>query len=50
MRKLKDAEIVVVNSKTILSTIKTSKIQAFKVGLGKGSLVLKGRRVNPFKR
>jgi serine/threonine protein kinase len=50
IKKLKDAEIVVVNSKTMLTTIKTSKIQAFKVGIGKGSLVLKGRRVNPFKR
>ena len=49
-RKLKEANTIVVNSKKFL-TIKTKKVQAFKEGRGKGSLLLKYRRgVNPFRR
>ena len=49
--KLRDAEIIIVNSTTNLATIQSSNVEAFKPGRGKGSLVLKGRRgINPFKR
>ena len=49
-KKLREANTIVVNSKKFL-TIKTKKVQAFKEGRGKGSLLLKYRRgVNPFRR
>ena len=49
--KLKDAEIITVNSTTNLATIRSTNVEAFKPGRGKGSLVLKGRQgINPFKR
>ena len=49
--KLRDAEIIIVNSTTNLATIRSSNVEAFKPGRGKGSLVLKGRQgINPFKR